>query len=193
MRLDRTYGPGTESFTWGNSRDVNKALSIMYDPSMENISAQLTGGGKVPSFFNDIAYPSPDNLSIVLDTHSSGATGLFPAGANDRIALRGMGGSPAAKLGFQGAANPASGAKGFYGPFADAHLLSSKELGLKFPFGSQSVTWEGVRDMWGGPGKTQALKDEVSRIWLTSSSPDEARFRIAELVGKPVRRMYEVK
>lgn len=192
VRLDRSFGPGTEAMTWGSGNEINKALAILERPDMDTINAQLLGGGKVPSFFNNIAYPEKGNRAVTIDTHSSGAFGLYPAGANDSIAVRGMGASPAAKLGFAGASNPASGAKGYYGPIADAHLVSSKELGLDYPFASQSVTWEGLRQAWGGGKKTGALKAAVRDAWLSSSSPDEARYRIAELLGKPVRRAFAV-
>jgi hypothetical protein len=58
---------------------------------------------------------------------------------------------------------------------------------------TQSVTWEGVRDLWGQSAKTKALKEDIANIWRGSSSPDAARFAVAERLGKPIRRVYAVK
>jgi hypothetical protein len=66
-------------------------------------------------------------------------------------------------------------------------------MGFSAPREVQSATWEGVRDLWGQNKKTAELKQAVSDIWRTSSSPDDARYKIAELLGKPVRRMFQVK
>ena len=172
------------AMTWGNSRDLSGALSMMQNPSMENIRATLTGGGKVPSFYDDIADPDLAGDIITGDTHSTGATGLFPAGANDTIAVRGMG---------SGLTSAPTGSKGYYGLISDAHNLAAKELGIPRGNAVQSITWEGVRDLWGSNAKTEALKNAVSDIWRNSSSPDEARFRIAELMGRPVKRMFSVR
>lgn len=172
------------AMTWGNSRDLSGALSMMQDPSMENIRRTLTGGGKVPSFYNDIADPNLAGDIITADTHSTGATGLFPAGANDTIATRGMG---------MGMTSAPTGSKGYYGLISDAHNLAAQELGIPRGNAVQSITWEGVRDLWGSNAKTEALKNAVADIWRTSSSPDEARFRIADLMGRPVKRMFSVK
>lgn len=169
------------AMTWGNSRDLVGALSMMQDPSMQNIRAILTGGGKVPSFYDDIADPDAASDIITGDTHSTGATALYPAGANDPVAMRGMG---------SGMTTAATGSKGYYGVITDAHNLAARELGLPRGNAVQSITWEGVRDLWGSNAKTAALKRAVGDIWRTSSSPDEARFRIAELMGRPVRRIY---
>jgi len=178
--LGDTFG----AMTWGNSRDLSNALSMMQDPSMANIRGTLTGGGKVPSFYNDIADPNLAGDIITADTHSTGATGLFPAGANDTIATRGMG---------MGMTSAPTGSKGYYGLISDAHNLAAKELGIPRGNAVQSITWEGVRDLWGSNAKTEALKNAVADIWRTSSSPDEARFRIAELMGRPVKRVFSVK
>lgn len=175
------FGDDYGAMTWGNSRDLVGALSMMQDPSMENIRRTLTGGGKVPSFYDDIADPVAAANIITGDTHSTGATALYPAGANDPVAVRGMG---------SGMTTAATGSKGYYGLISDAHNLAAKELGIPRGNAVQSITWEGVRDLWGSNAKTAALKKEVENIWRTSASPDEARFRIAELMGRPVRRVY---
>ena len=159
---------------------------------MEGINAQLLGGGKVPSFFNNIANPYSAAPISTIDTHSAGAASLFPGGGNDPIVYRamGLGGTKEAPA----AADVArTGSKGLYGPISDMHTLAAKEMGFDAPREVQSATWEGVRDLWGQAGKTPELKKAIADIWNNSSSPDEARFLIADLLGKPVRRMFQVK
>jgi len=192
INLSGEYGEPYGSMTWGNSDIISKALAIMDNPSMESINAQLLGGGKVPSFYNNIANPYSAAPISTIDTHSAGAASLFPGGGNDPIVYRAMG------LGGTKEAPAASdvartGSKGLYGPISDMHTLAAKEMGFDAPREVQSATWEGVRDLWGQEGKTPELKKAIADIWNNSSSPDEARFLIADLLGKPVRRMFQVK
>ena len=188
------YGDPYGSMTWGSGDSVSKALAIMDDPSMESINAQLLGGGKVPSFFNNISNPYSAAPISTIDTHSAGAASLFPGGGNDPIVYRAMGLGPSKKGMPPAAADVArTGSKGLYGPLSDMHTLAAKEMGFDTPREVQSATWEGVRDLWGQEGKTPALKSAIADIWRTSPSPDEARFRIAELLGKPVKRVFQVK
>jgi hypothetical protein len=192
--LSGEYGEPYGSMTWGSGDSVSKALAIMDDPSMEGINAQLLGGGKVPSFFNNIANPYSAAPISTIDTHSAGAASLFPGGGNDPIVYRAMGLGPS-KIGMPPAASDVArtGSKGLYGPISDMHTLAAKEMGFDAPREVQSATWEGVRDLWGQEGKTPELKKAIADIWNNSSSPDEARFLIADLLGKPVRRMFQVK
>jgi hypothetical protein len=190
--LSGEYGDPYGSMTWGSGDSVSKALAIMDDPSMQSINSQLLGGGKVPSFFNNISNPYSASPISTIDTHSAGAASLFPGGGNDPIVYRamGLGGTKEAPA----AADVArTGSKGLYGPISDMHTLAAKEMGFDTPREVQSATWEGVRDLWGQAGKTPELKKAIADIWNNSSSPDEARYLIAELLGKPVRRMFQVK
>ena len=190
--LSGEYGDPYGSMTWGSGDSVSKALAIMDDPSMQSINNQLLGGGKVPSFFNNISNPYSASPISTIDTHSAGAASLFPGGGNDPIVYRamGLGGTKEAPA----AADVArTGSKGLYGPISDMHTLAAKEMGFDTPREVQSATWEGVRDLWGQAGKTPELKKAIADIWNNSSSPDEARYLIADLLGKPVRRMFQVK
>lgn len=192
--LSGEYGDPYGSMTWGSGDSVGKALAILDDPSLSNVNAQLLGGGKVPSFYNNIANPYSSAPITTIDTHSAGAASLFPGGGNDPIVYRAMGLGPAGKGAPPAAASSArTGAKGLYGPLSDMHTLAAREMGFATPREVQSATWEGVRDLWGQEGKTPELKRAIEQIWRTSDTPDDARFRIAELLGKPVRRVFQVK
>lgn len=188
------YGDPYGSMTWGSGDSLSKALAIMDNPSIESINAQLLGGGKVPSFYNNIANPYSSAPISTIDTHSAGAASLFPGGGNDPIVYRAMGLGPSGKGMPPAAADAArTGSKGLYGPLSDMHTLAAQEMGFATPREVQSATWEGVRDLWGQEGKTPQLKQAIAEIWRTSATPDEARFKIAELLGKPVRRVFQVK
>lgn len=185
--LDGNYGENYGLINFGNGDIVQKSLSIMNDPTVSNINQQLLGGGKVPSFYNNIAEPNSRLPIVTVDTHSAGAASLFPGGGKDSIVYRAMGlGGP------NGAAadSARTGAKGLYGPISDMHVRSAEMMGFDTAREVQSATWEGVRDLWGQEGKTPQLKAAIGDIWRSSRTPDEARYRIAELLGKPVRRVY---
>lgn len=172
-----TTGP-VQRITWGNSRDTNNALSIIDDPSVENIRRRLNSGGKVTSFYNDIAAPDSGLPNVTTDTHSAGALALYPAGASDNLAatFMGRGTGPGA-----GRSAP-SGVLGLYPVSVDAHVEAARLLGVDRPSGVQSMTWEAVRDLWGGRKKTRALKDEVERIWGNARNMREAQKGILELL-----------
>lgn len=191
--LSGEYGDPYGNITWGSGDVISKALSIMDNPSMENVNAQLLGGGKVPSFYDNIADPFAPAPIVTIDTHSAGAASLFPGGGNDPIVYRAMGLGPSVK-GMPPAASDVArtGSKGLYGPLSDMHVIAGQTLGM-LPREVQSATWEGVRDLWGQSGKTAALKQAIADIWRNASSPDEARFKIAELLGRPVKRVFQVK
>jgi hypothetical protein len=192
--LSGEYGEPYGSMTWGSGDSISKALAILDNPSIENINNQLLGGGKVPSFYNNIANPQSAAPISTIDTHSAGAASLFPGGGNDPIVYRAMGLGPSGVGMPPAAADVArTGSKGLYGPLSDMHTLAQQEMGFDAPREVQSATWEGVRDLWGQEGKTPQLKKAIADIWRSSATPDEARFRIAELLGKPVRRMFKVR
>jgi hypothetical protein len=186
------YGGDYGSITWGSGTEINKALNILSNPSMANIRSQMEGGGKVPSFYNNIAAPTSTVPISTIDTHSAGAASLFPGGGNDPIVYRAMGLGAKPGLPPAAASSATTGAKGLYGPLSDMHTLAGQELGF-LPRETQSVTWEGVRDLWGQSGKTPELKRDIADIHRKASSPDEARFAVAERLGRPVRRVFAAK
>jgi hypothetical protein len=175
-----TYG----AITWGSGTEMGNALNIMQDPTMETIRGSFLGGGKVPSFYNNIVAPQSLADISTIDTHSAGAASLFPAGSSEPIVYRAMGlGRPKTTLPPAAADAATTGAKGLYGVLSEAHTLAGREMGM-LPREVQSVTWEGVRRLWGQAGKTPALKKKATEIWRTSKTPDEARRRLQDLLVK---------
>jgi len=182
--LDGKFSAGTDDITWGSGREVDQSHRIFNDPTWDRVNTELSGGGKVPSFYNDIAAPNariPSKATI--DTHSAGASSLFPAGGNDPIVFRAMGlsGVPGGPRGAYDIAT--NGSKGQYGFHADAHQLAGDEMGM-LPREVQSVTWEGVRRLWGKNKKTPELKAQVEAIWRSAPDAQSARKQIAQLLGQ---------
>ncbi len=164
-------------FNWGPTSGLDKIFTILREPNMSAVSESMGGGGKVPSFYDSIAVPKSSLPIAVVDTHNAGAATLFPAGGSDSAVFRAMGIS-APKGGPRLAAldNATFGSQGHYGLYNDAHVKAGGLLGLR-PNQAQSVTWAGVRDLW-GPYKDDALRGTFERIWRTSKSPEEARENI---------------
>lgn len=180
---DGSTGDVIGNVKWGSANEVNSALDILNDPSVANIGQVLNGGGKVPTFYNNIIDPNAPLPLVTADTHHAGAASLFPGGGADPIVYRTMGGAAPRAGAPQAAANSAkTGAKGLYGFVTDATALAGKEMGM-LPREVQSVVWEGARNVWGSPkAKTQALKDAVASAWLSTDSPDAARKAIKAIL-----------
>ena len=196
--LNGEYGDPYGNITWGSGDVVNKAWNILQNPDMPTVRGQLLGGGKVPTFYNNIAAPDSRLPLSTIDTHSAGAFSLYPGGGDDPIVYRSMGLGPSSSVPkgprYQGAASPdTTGAKGLYGVVSDAHDLARQRLGFDYPREVQSATWEGVRDLWGQDEKTPALKAAIADVWRQNAdNPDEARWGIADLLGRPSKRVYAV-
>jgi hypothetical protein len=56
---------------WGNTGNIEKALSILNNDSMENISEQMGDAHKVRSFYNNIVYPDSPDEHVTIDTHAA--------------------------------------------------------------------------------------------------------------------------
>lgn len=160
--------------SFGSSNEVNAALEILEGTDIGKV---LAGGGKVPSFYDNIVDPNAPLPIVTTDTHHAGAFSLFPGGGDDTIVQMGMGRGA-------GSNSARTGSKGIYGLIADSTALAGDEMGM-LPREVQSVVWEGVRGLWGGPGmKTKGLKKEIADTWRTSATPEEARRRIGILLGR---------
>lgn len=181
LRASGEYGDPFGKITWGSGNMIGKALRILKDPTVERVSSEMGGGGKVPSFYNNIAAPESNAPISTIDTHSAGAATLYPGGGDDTVVYRAMGLSP--KKGMpQGAADHASaGSRGHYGLYNDMHTMAGKDAAMKGRE-VQSATWEGVRRLWGTTSKTKDLKAKVADLWRNSSSDNEARDRIMTML-----------
>jgi hypothetical protein len=177
---------GTPSkISWGSNTDIGKAISVLDDPSIENISRSMGDAHKVRNFYNNIvnpnyAYDNPLVGDVTIDTHAVAAASMKPF----------SGESPEVKANFGsggGASNTSlSGAKGTYGMRADSARLAAKEAGI-MPREMQSVTWDVARTMFPRTFKTKENVQAINAIWdmykKGKISLNDARSAIVERAG----------
>ncbi|GAB5503429.1 DUF7178 family protein [Pyruvatibacter sp.] len=175
---------------WGSNTEIEKAISVLEDPSPENISSQMGTRHKVRSFFNNIIDPKGGLGDVTIDTHAVAAGLLRPLSGNTVEVNHNFGTQPpAAKKpkGFKGTAGDAStGSQGLYGIYADAYRDAAAQRGV-LPREMQSITWEAVRGLFEAKFKTADNVQKVDDIWKLYEKGEltlqEARQRITEIAG----------
>jgi hypothetical protein len=162
---------------WGSLNEIGKAISILEDDSMANIKGQLGGSHKVPNFYNNMLTPNHPGEYVTVDTHAVAAGHLRPL----------SGASPEVAANFGGNTSKPLGAKGTYALYADAYRQAAKELGI-LPRQLQSVTWEGIRDIFPAEVKTAENGAIIKKIWQDYGNGDiplsKARKQVFEAAAK---------
>lgn len=148
---------------WGSNSEIAKAISVIEDQSIENISAQMGGAHKVRNFFNNISNPqyaidNPDIGDVTIDTHAVAADQISPFSGNSPT----VGAAFGTQKGVASAKE--TGARGTFGFHADAYRIAARELGIQ-PRELQSVTWETIRSLFPKSFKTKSNVDEINQIW----------------------------
>ena len=185
--------------SWGNLNNVAKAISVMKDGSMENISDALGTKHKVRNFYNNIVNPRGLRGDVTVDTHQVGAGLYRPVSGDDIGPAHNFGSGKAAvkdkKTGeilepsIPGAgSNQNAGVYGTYGLYADATRQAAQRVGEQLPQFMQSMTWEGVRSLFPDTFKTKANKTIIDNIWREVDSgdltPAQARTKIINTVAQ---------
>lgn len=176
---------------WGGFGEIAKAISVVIDPSRENITQQMGNQHKVRNFYNNIIAPNANSGDVTIDTHAVAAALLKPLAGGDIPVHHNFGSAPPkAKQGdawIPTKANNDSGAQGVYGLYADAYRELAAELGI-LPRELQSITWEAVRGLFTAKFKAAAKnKAAVDSVWYNYHEGiltlEEARNEISELAG----------
>jgi hypothetical protein len=165
---------------WGSNSEIAKAIRVIEDPSIENISRQMGGAHKVRNFYNNISDPTyaidnPDLGDVTIDTHAVAADQIMPLSGNSVPVGAAFGTT-------KGVASSAqTGARGTYGLHADAYRIAARELGIQ-PRELQSVTWETVRSLFPASFKTKGNVSEINGIWELYNSGKLSKGLARELI-----------
>jgi len=136
---------------------IQKALEIIRDGELSNISRNLGDAHKVRNFYNNIVAPHSKWGDLTNDTHAIAAGLMKPLGQSDWQVLEGLGNG--------GTSNAATGSLGFYPIYAEAYRRAAT-LRKALPREMQSVTWEGLRGIFDPSQKRNpALEKQVDQIW----------------------------
>ena len=182
----RTNANGSPTKTgWGSLNEIGKAIVILEDPSLANISSNLGQQHKVRNFYNNIYAPNDPAGHVTIDTHAVAAGLLRPLSGNSREVLHNFG---SGVVGEGGPKNSSiTGVQGTYGLYAEAYRRAAAERGV-LPREMQSITWEAVRGLFPDTFKSQAKNVQaVDDIWLKYKKGqitlDEARNEVFRTAG----------
>lgn len=171
MHIDTVKGGENQKNGWGSVSEIEKAVLILKDGSMENISNQLGNMHKVRSFFNNIISPNSLMGDVTIDTHAVAAGHLQPYGTKSTPVSHNFG------TGVTKAGSP--GVFGTYHVYADAYRRAAELKGI-LPRQMQSITWEGIRQIF--PSETRRDEKVIANALEKWNLNDDERSR-QELIG----------
>lgn len=168
---------------WGSLSEISKAVSVLRDPTVENISGKMGNAHKVRSFYNNIANPNAPEGFATVDTHAVSANLLQPYAGNDLQVQHNFGSGGGVKN------SSVTGNQGMYGLHHEALRRAAEERNL-LPREMQSISWEAVRGLFNN--KSPRIKKAVSQVWkrykrgeLTQRQAQDLIYDIAGGINEP--------
>lgn len=189
----RDVGEGPQELGWGGNEHIGKAVSVILDPSYENITRQMGQAHKVRNFYNNITDPNAPFGDVTIDTHAISAGQFIPFSGGDAPVAHNLGSSVKTPKGTPAAATSGPlGVKGTYGYHADAYRDVAKEA-KELPRAYQSVVWEQIRGLFtpqfkGRFSKDPKLRQRIYSLWedvgANKMSVEEARKKTIDIVSE---------
>jgi len=163
MEVARTKSGNRARVAWGSFTEIAKAISVIEDPSKENIDVALGNKHKVRNFYNNIISPKAGS-DVTIDTHAVAAGQLKPFGGGATEVHHNFGTSKKGMPVKVKNSGP-EGVQGLYGLYADAYRLAAAERDI-LPREMQSITWEAVRALFKPEQKrNRQLIQLVNNAW----------------------------
>jgi len=174
-------GKTQSKVAWGSLNEIGKAVSVLLDPSQDNVSRSLGSKNKVRNFYNNIFDPDSTDGFVTIDTHAV-AAGLLKPLAGDSLEVSHNFGT-----GKGASSSSITGHSGTYSIFEEAYRQAAADRGV-LAREMQSITWEAVRGLFTSTYKAQDQNVLfVEGVWNQYSkgklSLEEARTRINEHSG----------
>lgn len=174
-----------EVFNWASLGPIEKAISVIENPSMENISKQMGGEHKVRNFYNNIVDPTAAHGDVTIDTHAVAAQYLQPFSGKSEPVIHNFGGkvtgNPNSVIGSKN-----HGVSGTYGLNADVYRSAADEVGL-LPREMQSITWEAVRGLFPKDFKTNKNQAFIEQVWRDYKSGNITLKESRELINEATK------
>jgi hypothetical protein len=172
-----TKGGQPKQANWASMSPIEKAVRILDDGSMPNISRQLGGQHKVRSFFRNAADPF-EETTTTMDTHAIATALMQPLGSSATEVGQNFG----AKM-----SDALTGMRGTYPINQDAYNKVAQALGVEGRQ-IQSPTWDFGRLLF-DKQKTDNKKRYAIEVWEDFSdgrlSQQQALEKIIDAFGMP--------
>ena len=134
-------GVSSGDISWGSNNDIGKAVAVIYNPDLDNVSKMMGGAHKVRNFYNNIVAPNSDFGDVTIDTHQVGANLFMPVSSSSKPVGDNLQGPPT---------DTAAGVVGTYPWHAGVVRDAAKKVGLEGPGSArkiQSESWEMIRSL----------------------------------------------
>ena len=185
--IQRTMKGEPKSLMWQSNQNLLRAVNMLEDPSLENISRNMgLSGHKIRNFYNNMVDPfHPEDVTI--DTHAVSAGLLTPYSQKGIPVGHAFGGGAIPGV-VEGSAKSGM-SSGMYGLYADAYRDAAKEMNV-IPQALQSPTWELIRENFPTSGvQKDKLRQEIEDKVLKDLkkgiiSLETARERILDITTK---------